>query len=129
MVARVTPWSQQYRLRQQFERSHVRHNETVRVDIRGVRVMSRAGHGPMVSFSDVEPLHIRRRLTSGDDGPMPESVEMQGFDFPGDGLFDLEDVVVHCNGDLRISADARTHVEPHREEQSILDRFSMTLTW
>jgi hypothetical protein len=130
MVAHVTLWSQQYRLRQQVERSHIRHDETVRVDIPGVRVASREGRGAIISFGDVEPLKIRRRLTSGDDRPIPESVDMQGFDFPGDGIYDLKDVVVRCNGDVRISADARSRVEPHDDGRgSFFDHLFVTLTW
>lgn len=130
MVAQVTLRSQQYRLRQQVERSHIRHDETVRVDISGVRVDSRAGRDAVISFGDVEPLKIRARLTRGDDRPVPESIDIQGIDFPGDGLYDLKDVVMRCNGDLRISADSRSRVEPHPDRRrSFFEHFFVMLTW
>jgi hypothetical protein len=131
MDARITAASQQYRLREQIEKSHIRHDQTVRVDIPRVRVAAGVG-GPdaTIFFCDVEPLKIRRALTDGDDQPIPETVVMEGITFPDAGEYDLKDAVLHCNGTMRITGDWRTRVSPRGEGfQSRIGRLFTTQIW
>ena len=132
MEAHVTAASQQYRLREAIEKSDIRHEETVRADIPRVRVAAGIGVAPgaTIFFCDVEPIRVRRRLSNGDDAPIPETVVMEGITFPGAGEYDLKDAIVHCNGDIRITADSKTKVQMRGEGiQNRIARLFTTQVW
>jgi hypothetical protein len=112
MEAHVTAASQQYRLREQVEKSRIQHGETVRADISRVRVASGVGFGgeATIFFCEMEPIKVRRRVAPGDSAPLPETVVLEGIGFPEAGEYDLKDAIIHSNGDIRIIADSQTRV-------------------
>lgn len=110
MHAHVTADSQPYRLKQELAHSHISHGDTVRVDIPRVRV---AGYGePVAFFCQMEPVRVKHRFVAGDGGGLPETVVLDGFEFPELGEYDLIDALVSANGDLRVVADEKTRIVP-----------------
>jgi hypothetical protein len=127
MEARVTAYSQAERLRERMEQAEVRHGQEIRADLPGIRVtaMSRhwftgrpTGKGE-VFFCTMGPIRLRETTAVGDGGRLPSNVVVQGLEVPGDGTYDLIDVLVQSNGDLRVIVDSATRVMPVvRDEMS-----------
>ncbi len=120
MEARVTAYSQAHRLRERMEQAEVRHGQEIRADLPGIRVtaMSRNwvtgrpnGNGE-VFFCSMGPIRVREVKAAGDGAPLPNNVIVQGLEVQGDGTFDLIDVLVQSNGDLRLIMDGATRVVP-----------------
>jgi hypothetical protein len=131
MEVLVTSNSQADRLRQRAEEARLRHGQEVRADVVHVRVarrpapvrrfiawLLRGARGPTpepvgeVFFCEVGPLAIREELAAGDGGPMPLRVALDGLTVPDAGYYDLQNVLVRSNGDLRLVADAETRITP-----------------
>jgi hypothetical protein len=124
MEARVTAYSQSNRLRDRMAEADVRHGQEVRADVRGVRVQlaSPAWFGRQdkvkgeVFFCTMGQFQVRRVSIEGDGGPLPESAVLDGLRVPVEGTYDLINVLVRSNGDLRLIMDEASRVEsaPHR---------------
>lgn len=120
MEARVTSYSQGYRLRERMEEAEVRHGQEIRADLPGVRVTAmernwftrRAREAGEVFFCTMGPITIRETSTPGDGGALPRNVVLQGLSVPSDGTYDLLDVLVQSNGDLRVIIDGRSRAVP-----------------
>jgi len=104
----------------------VRHGQEIRADLPGIRVeaMGRnwfigkpSRHG-VVFFCTMGPITIRETTTPGDGGPLPSNVILEGLEIPAEGIYNLKDVLVQSNGDLRVIIDGASRVEPvaRREE-------------
>ena len=65
-----------------------------------------------VFFCTMGPIQVRETTTPGDGGPLPENVVVQGLDVATDGTYDLIDVLVQSNGDLRLIMDGASRVVP-----------------
>ncbi|HKG33556.1 MAG TPA: hypothetical protein VKB22_07480 [Gemmatimonadales bacterium] len=126
MEARVTSYSQSERLRERMVQAEVRHGQEIRADLPGIRVeaMGRnwfigkpSRHG-VVFFCTMGPITIRETTTPGDGGPLPSNVILEGLEIPAEGIYNLKDVLVQSNGDLRVIIDGASRVEPvaRREE-------------
>ena len=63
------------------------------------------------------PIRVRETTTPGDGGPLPENVVVQGLEVAIDGTYDLIDVLVQSNGDLRLIMDRVSQVVPVRQGQ------------
>ena len=120
MEARVTAYSQAERLRERMAQAEVHHGQEIRADLPGIRVtaMSRhwftgrpTGKGE-VFFCTMGPIRLRETTAVGDGGKLPSNVVVQGLEVPGDGTYDLIDVLVQSNGDLRVIVDSATRVVP-----------------
>ena len=125
MEAHVTPQSQSFRLRQRAEEAQIRHGQEVRADVPNVRVTAsnsafvgwlRRKAAPVgavheVFFCDVGPIRINEVLANGDDEPLPTEVEVDGFKVTEPGFYDLQNVLIRSNGDLRLVVDERTSVK------------------
>jgi hypothetical protein len=120
MEAHVTAYSQTHRLRERMVQAEVRHGQEIRADLPGIRVtaMGRnwltgrpAGKGE-IFFCTMGPVRVRETTTSGDGGPLPENVVVQGLEVAIDGTYDLIDVLVQSNGDLRLIMDGASRVVP-----------------
>jgi hypothetical protein len=126
MEAHVTSQSQSYRLRQRAEEAHIRHGQEVRADVPNVRVTASANapiawlrRGPAtgskqgdVFFCSVGQIRIREVLASGDDQPLPTDVVVEGLEIAEPGSYDLLNVLVRSNGDIRLVMDEQTRIEP-----------------
>ena len=126
MEAHVTSQSQSFRLRQRAEEAHIRHGQEVRADVPNVRVTASASAPSAwlrrgaatgsrdgdVFFCSVGQIRIREVLASGDDQPLPTDVVVEGFEFAEPGSYDLLNVLVRSNGDIRLVMDEETHIEP-----------------
>lgn len=120
MEARVTAYSQVERLRERIEQAEVRHGQEVRADLPGVRVVAMAGGWFMarrkrkgeIFFCSMGPIRVREATTPGDGLPLPSRVIVEGLVVPGEGTYDVLDVLVQSNGDLRLIADRATRVVP-----------------
>jgi hypothetical protein len=133
MEAHVTAQSQTYRLEQRAREAHLRHGQEVRADVPNVRVASAHDSEPAVFsrfqwlrrddptpavprgtlfFCDIGPLHVREVVVEGDDAPLPSSVVVEGLTVPAVGRYDLVNVLVRTNGDLRLIVDGETRLEP-----------------
>ncbi len=133
MEAHVTEQSQTYRLQQRAREAHVRHGQEVRADIPDVRVApahdttpafvgrlhwlrrdepAPATPGGTVFFCDIGPLRIREVVVEGDDAPLPTTVVVEGLTVPQPGRYDLVNILVRTNGDLRLIVDGETRLEP-----------------
>ena len=120
MEARVTSYSQGYRLRERMEEAEVRHGQEIRADLPGVRVNAmgrnwftgRASKKGEVFFCNMGPIKVRETTTPGDGGVLPRNVVLEGLEVPADGTYDLIDVLVQSNGDLRVIMDGASRVVP-----------------
>jgi hypothetical protein len=120
MQARVTAYSQAERLRERMTQAEVHHGQEIRADLPGIRVtaMSRnwftgrpTGKGE-VFFCTMGPIRLRETTSPGDGGPLPRNVVVEGLEVPSEGTYDLLDVLVQSNGDLRLVVDGATRVVP-----------------
>jgi hypothetical protein len=120
MEARVTSYSQAHRLRERMEEAKVGHGQEIRADLPGVRVSAmgrnwftgRFGIRGEVFFCNMGPITVRETTTPSDGKPLPRNVVLQGLDVPADGTYDLIDVLVQSNGDLRVIMDGASRVVP-----------------
>jgi hypothetical protein len=120
MEARVTSYSQAHRLRERMAQAEVKHGQEIRADLPGIKVTAMArnwftgrsnGKGE-VFFCNMGPIQVREVTTSGDSAPLPHNVVVQGLEVPTEGTYDLIDVLVQSNGDLRLIVDGATQVVP-----------------
>ncbi|HEX6615895.1 MAG TPA: hypothetical protein VF046_06275 [Gemmatimonadales bacterium] len=120
MQARVTAASQTYRLRERMEKAEVNHGQEIRADLPGVRVMAmgrdwlslRPRPVGEVFFCTMGPIRIRKEAIPGDGHALPASVILDGLEVPGAGTYDLMNVLVRSNGDLRLIVDEAARVVP-----------------
>jgi len=128
MEAHVTAHSQAYRLREEMAQARVQHGQEIRADLPDIRVTAldrcwftgRHGAGGEVFFSSMGPIRLRRVAISGDGGPLPTEVVVDGLEVAGGGTYDLFNVLVRSNGDLRLIVDEATEVVPvGRERQRV----------
>src|SRR4051812_46194858 len=122
MQARITSYSQSERLRERMAQAEVRHGQEIRADLPGIRVESMgrnwfigkpSRHG-VVFFCTMGPITVRETTTPGDGAPLPNNVILDGLEIPAEGIYDLKDVLVQSNGDLRVIIDGASRVEPVR---------------
>jgi hypothetical protein len=120
MEARVTARSQTYRLVERMEQAQVRHGEEIRADLPGIRVMAMGGgtwFSPRrradgeVYFCTMGPIRVRRVAIPGDGRPLPGNVVLDNLEVSRGGTYDLLNVLVRSNGDLRLIVDDATRVE------------------
>jgi hypothetical protein len=119
MEARVTAYSQSHRLRERMAEADVHHGEEVRADVRGVRVQLASpawiGRRDVVKgdvfFCTMGPLEVRRVSVEGDGGPLPDRAILDGLRVPVEGTYDLINVLIRSNGDLRLIVDEASRVE------------------
>jgi hypothetical protein len=120
MEARVTAYSQAHRLRERMEQAEVKHGQEIRADLPGIRVTAMGRHWftgrpngkGEVFFCSMGPIRVREVTAPGDAAPLPSNVVVQGLEVPSDGTYDLVDVLVQSNGDLRLIVDGATRVVP-----------------
>lgn len=100
--------------------AEVRHGEEIRADLPGIRVgatgrnwfTGRSNGKGEVFFCTMGPVTVREKTTPGDGGPLPSSVIVQGLEVPYEGTYDLIDVLVQSNGDLRVIMDGASRAVP-----------------
>ena len=120
MEARVTAYSQAHRLRERMAQAEVQHGQEIRADLPGIGVISMArdwftarhrGKGE-VFFCTIGPIRVREVTVPGDGGPLPSDVVVEGLEVASGGSYDLLNVLVQSNGDLRLIVDDSTQVVP-----------------
>jgi hypothetical protein len=120
MEARVTAHSQAYRLRERMEQAKVQHGQEIRADVPGIRVLAMArewftarhrGKGE-VFFCTMGPIRVREVTVPGDGGALPSDVVVDGLEVASGGSYDLLNVLVQSNGNLRLIVDDATRVVP-----------------
>ena len=125
MEARVTAHSQADRLRERMAQAKVQHGQEIRADVPGVRVMAMArewftarhrGKGE-VFFCTMGPIRVREVTVPGDGSPLPSDVVIDGLEVASGGSYDLLNVLVQSNGDLRLIVDDATRVVPVLRER------------
>jgi hypothetical protein len=118
MEARVTAQSQAYRLRERMAQADVQHGHEIRADLPGIGVTARAGNWFSVGqkefaeifFCTMGSVRVRNVSILGDGRSLPGNVMLDGLEVPGDGTYDLLNVLVRSNGDLRLIVDDATRV-------------------
>ena len=119
MEARVTAHSQAHRLRERMAQAKVGHGQEIRADLPGIRVTAMArdwfpardkGKGE-VFFCTMGPIRVRKVTIPGDGGPLPTNAIVEGLKVAIGGTYDLLNVLVRSNGDLRLIVDEATRVE------------------
>ncbi len=123
MNAEVTARSQTYRLHEQASDARIQHGQEVRADVPHVRVTANREGGEWVRgfhdagadraqvfFCTMGRLRVREVLAAGDGGPLPPSVVVENLVVPEAGTYDLLNVLIQSNGDLRLVVDERTEV-------------------
>jgi hypothetical protein len=120
MEARVTAHSQAYRLRERMAQAKVQHGQEIRADVPGIRVLAMArewfttrhrGKGE-VFFCSMGPIRVREVTVPGDGSPLPSDVVIDGLEVARGGSYDLLNVLVQSNGNLRLIVDDATRVIP-----------------
>ena len=119
MEARVTAHSQGDRLRERMKEAEIRHGEEIRADLPGIRVASFGGEWftarrkvtGEVFFCTMGPIRVRKVTIAGDERPLPTNVIVDGLEVAGGGTYDLLNVLVRSNGDLRLIVDDATRVQ------------------
>jgi hypothetical protein len=119
MEARVTAHSQAHRLRERMAQAEVQHGQEIRADLPGVGVIAmgrdwftarHTGKG-QVFFCNMGPIRVRKVTIPGDGGPLPTDAIVEGLEVASGGTYDLLNVLVRSNGDLRLIVDEATRVE------------------
>jgi hypothetical protein len=127
MEARVTAHSQAYRLRERMAQAKVQHGQEIRADVPGIRVLAMArewftarhrGKGE-VFFCTMGPIRVREVTVPGDGSPLPSDVVIDGLEVASGGSYDLLNVLVQSNGDLRLIVDDATRVVPVIREREM----------
>ena len=131
MQARVTANSQAYRLRERMAQAEVQHGQEIRADLPGIGVIAMVrdwftarhkGKGE-VYFCTMGPIRVRTVTVPGDGGPLPTHVVVEGLEVASGGSYDLLNVLVQSNGDLRLIVDDATRVVPViRERERAMSR-------
>ena len=119
MEVRVSAYSQSHRLRERLAEAEVSHGEELRADVRAVRVqhsprewLARRHEGKgEVFFCAMRPVQVRRVSIPGDGGPLPQQTLLEGLQVPCEGTYDLLNVLIRSNGDLRLIVDEASRVE------------------
>jgi hypothetical protein len=113
MEARVTAMSQPFRLRERMEEARILHGQEVRVDLPSVNVTAFAGGGGgQIFFCNMGRIRVREILNSGDERPLPNTVAVDGLEVPASGSYDILNVLLSSNGDLRVVVDNQTAIVP-----------------
>jgi hypothetical protein len=118
MEARVTAYSQAYRLKERLEQAEVRHGQEIRADLPGIKVSasarawlgSRQSDKGEVFFCSMGPIRLRSVTIGGDGKALPNEAVVQGLNVPAEGTYDLVNALVRSNGDLRVIVDEVTEV-------------------
>ena len=127
MEARVTAHSQAYRLRERMEQAEIKHGQEIRADLPGIGVVAMArdwftggnrGKG-QVFFCTMGPIRVREVMVPGDRGPLPSDVVVEGLEVASGGSYDLLNVLVQSNGNLRLVVDDATRVVPVIREREL----------
>jgi hypothetical protein len=120
MEARVTSYSQGYRLRERMEQAEIRHGQEIRADLPGIRVSAMGRHWftgkpsekGEVFFCNMGPITVKDTTAPGDGGALPGTVVLEGLQVPAEGTYDLIDALVQSNGDLRVIMDGASRAVP-----------------
>lgn len=120
MEARVTAHSQAYRLRERMAQAEVRHGQEIRADLPGIGVstmsrdwfFTRHKDKGEIFFCTMGAVKVREVTAPGDGGPLPNDVVVNGLEVAAGGTYDLINVLVQSNGDLRLIVDEATKVVP-----------------
>jgi hypothetical protein len=110
--------------------AEVGHGQEIRADLPGIRVTAasrnwftgRANDNAQVFFCTMGAIRVREVKAPGDGAPLPSTAIVQGLEVPADGTYDLIDVLVQSNGDLRLIVDGATRVVPVPWEQEMSRR-------
>jgi hypothetical protein len=100
--------------------AEVRHGQEIRADLPGIRVdaigrnwlTGKPSRSGVVFFCTMGPITVRETITPGDGGSLPSNVILEGLEIPAEGTYDLKDVLVQSNGDLRVIIDGASRVQP-----------------
>jgi hypothetical protein len=103
-----------------MEKAEVKHGQEIRADLPGVRVMAmgrdwlslRPHTAGEIFFCTMGPVRVRKESIAGDGRALPANVVLDGLDVPASGTYDLINVLVRSNGDLRLIMDEASHVVP-----------------
>jgi hypothetical protein len=119
METRVSAYSQAYQLRERMAQAKVEHGQEIRADLPGIRVVAMAHewftarhNKGEVFFCTMGPIRVRKVAVSGDGGPLPTDVVVEGLEVANVGTYDLLNVLVRSNGDLRLIVDDASRVVP-----------------
>jgi hypothetical protein len=101
-----------------MEKAEVQHGQEIRADLPGVRVMSmgrdwltlRPHPVGEVFFCTMGPVRVRTEAIAGDGRTLPANVVLDGLEVAGAGTYDLINVLVRSNGDLRLIMDEASRV-------------------
>jgi len=105
--------------------AEVQHGQEIRADLPGIGVTAMArdwftarhqGKGE-VFFCTMGPIRLRKVTIPGDGGPLPADVIVEGLEVANGGTYDLLNVLVRSNGDLRLIVDDATRVVPVLRER------------
>jgi hypothetical protein len=111
MQVNITAQSQPHRLRERMEEAAVSHGQTVRADLRSVRVSALAGSpNGQIFFCNMAPLRIRELVQGGDGGPLPQEVTLGGLMVPSPGSYDILNAQLTSNGQLQVEVDEQSQV-------------------
>ena len=132
MEARVTAYSQSHRLRERMAEADVHHGQEIRADVRGVRVRlaspewfaRREAIKGDVFFCTMGEVEVRRVSIAGDGGPLPDRAVLMGLQVPSEGTYDLLNVLIRSNGDLRMIVDEASRVEAVRSGRAADEVFA-----
>jgi hypothetical protein len=124
METRVSAYSQAYQLRERMAQAKVEHGQEIRADLPGIRVVAMAREWftarhkskGEVFFCTMGPIRVRKVAISGDGGPLPTDVVVEGLEVANVGAYDLLNVLVRSNGDLRLIVDDASRVVPALRE-------------
>jgi hypothetical protein len=113
MEARVTSQSQSFRLLSRMEEAKVSHGQEIRADLPNIRVLALGGGmEAQAFFCAMGPIRVREILNPGDERPLPTEVTLEGLDVSTSGSYDVLNVLVSSNGNLRLVVDDKTRVLP-----------------
>jgi hypothetical protein len=103
----------------------VRHGQEIRADLPGIGVTAMACDWfpardkgkEEVFFCTMGPIRLRKVAIEGDGGPLPADTIVEGLEVASAGTYDLLNVLVRSNGDLRVIVDDATRVVPVLRER------------
>lgn len=112
MRVRIGQYSQPLILRGAFESAGVRHDQTVRADLRLVQVTPNGELRFCPMASQPNPVLIHAIEGDGDGYPLPFDVTIMGsFNAPGPGFYNLSNIKARLNGSIQLQPTLATRFE------------------
>lgn len=115
----VSAASQTEVLKNRMRVEGIKHGDTFRADLSGVRIGEPAAPDTQegasarvapVFFCNMGPITVRKVIRHGDGSPLPEQVAVQGLSVEKAGFVTIRNALVTSNGAISVTIDAESKI-------------------